>query len=133
MRATHKHLDGYRKEHFQKGSSPLGASYGYFRVRHNKSVLQILSSGKRHELDGGGSWEHVSVSIYPRVDRLPTWEEMCFVKDLFWGPEETVVQFHPPESQYVSMGQVLHLWKPPYGLELPPTCALGPVVTGSKL
>src|SRR5690349_6482303 len=33
---------------------------------------------------GGEGWEHVSISI-PSEDRCPTWEEMCFVKDLFWN------------------------------------------------
>ncbi|WP_456813633.1 MULTISPECIES: DUF7694 domain-containing protein [unclassified Bradyrhizobium] len=45
------------------------------------------------------SWEHVAVST-PR--RCPNWEEMCFVKDLFWNEEECVMQLHPPHSQYVN-------------------------------
>lgn len=37
---------------------------------------------------------------------------MCFVKDLFWTPEECVVQFHPPESDYVNNHRfVLHMWR----------------------
>lgn len=59
--------------------------------------------------DGGG-WEHVSVSTKSRV---PTWEEMCFIKDLFFEDEELVIQFHPPKSRYVNVHpHVLHLWKP---------------------
>ena len=55
-------------------------------------------------------WEHVSVSTKRRV---PNWQEMCFVKDLFWGDEECVVQFHPPKSEYVNCHPYcLHLWKP---------------------
>lgn len=54
-------------------------------------------------------WEHVSVS---REDRCPTWEEMCFVKDIFWREDECVVQFHPPKSAYVNRHlRCLHLWK----------------------
>lgn len=30
----------------------------------------------------GGGWEHVSVCP---ANRTPTWEEMCQVKDIFWG------------------------------------------------
>lgn len=41
----------------------------------------------------GGGWEHVSVSF---ASRCPTWDEMCEVKDIFWTPEECVVQYHPP-------------------------------------
>ena len=59
--------------------------------------------------DGGG-WEHVSVSLH---DRTPTWEEMCRIKELFWGDEDRVVQFHPPRSEYVNNHpHCLHLWRP---------------------
>ena len=56
-----------------------------------------------------GGWKHVSVSL---ARRCPTWEEMCMVKDIFWGEEECVVQFHPPRSEYVNRHPYcLHLWK----------------------
>jgi hypothetical protein len=58
--------------------------------------------------DGMG-WEHVSVS-YP--NRCPTWEEMCFIKELFWEPEDVVIQYHPRESEYVNQHPYcLHLWR----------------------
>ena len=57
----------------------------------------------------GEGWEHVSVSLR---NRCPTWEEMCRVKDIFWGEDECVVQFHPPKSEYVNLHTYcLHLWK----------------------
>ena len=40
----------------------------------------------------GEGWEHVTVNY---KKRMPTWEEMCKVKEMFWNDEETVVQFHP--------------------------------------
>jgi hypothetical protein len=59
--------------------------------------------------DGLG-WEHVSVST---LVRCPTWEEMCFVKALFWDDDDCVVQFHPPKSEYVNHHPYcLHLWRP---------------------
>ena len=65
--------------------------------------------------DGMG-WEHVSVSTY---DRCPTWEEMCYVKRLFWDSEDCAVQYHPPSSVYVNdHPYVLHLWRP-VGVDLP--------------
>lgn len=73
--------------------------------------------------DGMG-WEHVSVSLWkvPGVEpirRTPTWQEMCLVKSAFWGPEDVVVQFHPPESEYQNRHpHVLHLWRP-VGITLP--------------
>lgn len=54
--------------------------------------------------------EHVSVELYAR--RLPTWEEMCEVKDIFWNDEEEVVQIHPKKSEYVNLTEALHLWRP---------------------
>lgn len=71
-------------------------------------------------------WEHVSVSLFKNlfsgnrklrrmatVKRCPTWEEMSYVKDLFWKDDEEVVQFHPPKSEYVNLhNYCLHLWKP---------------------
>ena len=40
-----------------------------------------------------GGWEHVSVSL-PGQSRCPRWDEMCFIKDLFWAEDECVVQYH---------------------------------------
>ena len=55
-------------------------------------------------------WEHVSVSL---AHRIPYWEEMCVIKDLFWDAEDCVVQYHPPKSEYVNTHPyVLHLWRP---------------------
>lgn len=60
-------------------------------------------------------WEHVSVSVAERGGatrpKLPTWGEMCAVKDLFWEPEDVVVQFHPRRSEHVNFAEVLHLWR----------------------
>lgn len=66
--------------------------------------------------DGMG-WDHVSVHARDgRGDgnpRIPTWVEMCYVKDLFFDPEECVVQYHPRRSVYRNAHEhVLHLWRP---------------------
>lgn len=56
-------------------------------------------------------WEHVSVA--PFGNRVPSWEDMCRVKDVFWGEEEEVLQIHPKKSEYVNIKEnCLHLWKP---------------------
>lgn len=63
-------------------------------------------------------WEHVSIS-HRNNRKLPDWETMCKVKDLFWGKDVTVVQFHPAESAYLhgvnGKKNVLHLWRPKDG------------------
>lgn len=57
----------------------------------------------------GGGWDHVSVS-YP--SRTPTWEEMCFVKNLFFLPEEIAVEYHPAKSEYKNLHpHCLHIWR----------------------
>jgi len=79
------------------------------RERGHKTELKVISS------DGGG-WEHVSVST---ETRCPTWDEMNFIKDLFWGDDECVMQLHPPRSDWVNNHQYcLHLWRP-IGAEIP--------------
>lgn len=58
----------------------------------------------------GDGWDHVSVS---REDRCPYWDEMTFIKQKFFKPEECVIQYHPPETEYVNVHpHCLHLWRP---------------------
>jgi hypothetical protein len=68
-------------------------------------------------------WEHVSVST-PK--RCPNWLEMSYVKDLFFDPEEAVMQLHPPQSQYVNHHPFcLHLWRPlQVTIPMPPLIAV---------
>lgn len=70
-------------------------------------------------------WEHVSVSI--SKTRCPSWEMMCYIKSVFWDPEDLVVQYHPPQSQHVNNHKAcLHLWRPlDQTLPLPPSILVG--------
>jgi hypothetical protein len=78
--------------------------------------------------DGEG-WEHVSIHVWENNKyRLPTWTEMCYVKELFWDEEDVVMQLHPKRSEYVNCHPyVLHLWRP-IGQEIPtpPAILVGP-------
>lgn len=67
-------------------------------------------------------WQHVSVSLNNRPGVCPRWEIMCAVKDLFWEPEDAVMQLHPPRSTYRNFALgCLHLWHPlEAALPLPP-------------
>ena len=61
-------------------------------------------------ISDGEGWDHVSVSTSARC---PTWEEMQYVKDAFFGHEEAVMQLHPPQSTYRNHHPYcLHLWRP---------------------
>ena len=72
----------------------------------------IVSDGRCEEdAPAFSGWEHVSVHVmeYGR-QRIPTWKEMCAVKDIFWNDDEWVVQYHPAKDQYVNdHACVLHL------------------------
>lgn len=78
---------------------------------NNGAFVVPLNFGQRVNViasDGEG-WEHVSVS---RTDRVPTWDEMCQVKDIFWDDNDTVVQYHPAKCNYVNNHpNCLHLWR----------------------
>lgn len=74
-------------------------------------------------------WDHVSVSVFKKPARCPTWAEMCFIKDLFWPADEAVMQLHPPQAEYVTFHDwTLHLWRP-QGIDLPrpPHTMVGPM------
>lgn len=94
-----------------------GEKFGVFAARFaatNAGLYMIVTAGDPTEPDTG-EWEHVSVHAKTAKgqERTPNWAEMCWVKNLFWGPEECVVQYHPPASEYVNHHpHVLHLWRP---------------------
>lgn len=56
--------------------------------------------------------EHVSVSPKKQF-RMPSWDDMCVLKDIFFEYEEEAYQIHPKKSEYVNaVENCLHLWKP---------------------
>jgi hypothetical protein len=112
------------------GLMPSDDSYGnngHFQVPLTQRSGAIIMAS-----DGKG-WEHVSVHIAVITDgkqtgtRTPTWDEMCIIKDLFWDKEDWVIQYHPPESQYVNRHpHTLHLWRPVDGqFPTPPKVLVG--------
>jgi hypothetical protein len=54
-----------------------------FLVPFNTAKLAVLASIDTD--DNGIKWEHVSVSL---KNRIPTWQELKFIKMLFWDPED---------------------------------------------
>lgn len=113
--------DRYRVRKGAFGSDETFGNNGAFFVPNpharNGPPLKIIAS------DGEG-WEHVSVRL---PNRCPTWEEMSTVKRLFWGGEDCVLQYHPPESEYVNNHPFcLHLWRPVgVAIPLPPSLMVG--------
>lgn len=109
----------------RKGKLISDASYGNNGAFMIKAVQPI--PGGQHiayfflciASDGEG-WEHVSVSVvHPEMSRTPSWEEMCAIKDIFWEPQDCVVQYHPPKDKYVNQHPFcLHLWRK-IGFDMP--------------
>jgi len=109
----------YRIRRGPRGSDASFGNNGAFYIPGpcGKDLSVVASDGE--------GWQHVSVST---PNRCPNWPEMCFIKGLFWGDDETVIQYHPPRSAYVNYHpHCLHMWKPD-GIEipLPPSLLVGP-------
>ena len=108
----------FRVHDGQMASNAAFGNNGAFilKLKHGQTLFAIAS-------DQWG-WEHVSVS---RRDRCPTWDEMCQVKALFWDGDDCVIQYHPPESEYVNNHpNCLHLWrKVDAAFPLPPSIMVG--------
>lgn len=103
-----------------KIQGPADEMDGAYQIDHPTILnyyFQVIAST-------GMNWDHVSVCLRHRskgqfIERTCTWKEMCFIKDFFFKKEETVVQYHPAESNYVNLHPyVLHLWRPQH-VELP--------------
>lgn len=86
-------------------------------VKKNKTVLRVICSD-------GMYWEHVSVSM---PTRTPSWQNMCFIKDMFWDEDDIIVQFHPAKSDYVDNHKhCLHMWRPvDQPIPMPPSIMVG--------
>lgn len=74
----------------------------------------IYKSGKPYGSviwSNGGGWEHVSIAPFNRR-LVPSWDDMCKLKDMFFHDDEVVVQYHPVKSEYVNnVSNCLHLWR----------------------
>lgn len=121
-------LDKFRLPEYERRITGTAgdSGNGYFKVFVNGRSFFCIASN-------GGGWEHVSVTPHNRRRQTcPTWEEMCEIKDLFFEPEERVVQYHPPKSEYVNMHPYcLHLWRPITGnMPFPPAIFVG--IGGTK-
>lgn len=88
-------------------STAADGNNGAFAISYKPSKVTLFCIAS----DAHG-WDHVSISIM-ESKRCCTWEEMCFIKDLFWSKNECVLQYHPAEEDYVNIHPYcLHLWRP---------------------
>ncbi len=122
MRQDWSHLENARKRTGPYASAE-GEQHGAFYLKRGRTEFIVIASQGMTEIP----WEHVSARAFDyKGERVPSWDEMCWLKDQFWDPEECVVQFHPPRSDYVNNHpNVLHLWKPWGEMPRPPSIAVG--------
>ena len=108
-----RRIERYRVTTGINASDKSYGNNGAFEIPTKKGTLHVIISDQLF-------WDHASVSLN---NRIPTWKETCFIKDLFWELEETVVQYHPAESVYICQHPfVLHLWRPQkVHVPMPPT------------
>lgn len=79
----------------------------------------------------GDGWDHISVSCRKRC---PTWDEMTYVKRLFFKPDEVAYQLHVGVEDHVNFHvNCLHLWRPLCEkIPLPPKGMIGPLVKAQR-
>ena len=102
---------------FKQEKAPLPGVRFYLipYMKNGKKLYYYKVLASEDKVDGF-EWEHVSVALTDHrgkyLKRLPTWDEMTFIKELFWDDQDCVIQIHPPRSEYVNLNPwVLHLWR----------------------
>lgn len=69
-------------------------------------------------------WEHLGVSF---KNKIPSWECMQEMKELFFYDDEECFQLHPKADNYVNNNEyTLHIWRPVEGMkQIPPSILVG--------
>lgn len=76
--------------------------------KNNISGMAVILS--EDTMQDGKKYLHVSCSF---KDRLPTWDDLKEVKNIFIGDEKVAYQVLPRQSEYINlMPYCLHLWSP---------------------
>ena len=90
-----------------------------FPIEYRKGKVKVnqnIDEALHFIFSKGLDWEHLSVSTPVKT---PTWEQMCKMKEIFWGDDEVCMELHPKKEEYVNMHPYcLHIWKP-IGVEIP--------------
>lgn len=119
MKNLHK-LNHYRDTEFelQMYGRSGDSKGGVFRMKFNGQPLAVIASV-------GEGWDHVSVSC---PDRIPTWDEMEYIKRRFFEDDETAMQLHVPPGEHIDCCRnCLHLWRPlDVDIPRPPPIMVGP-------
>ena len=97
------------------------------RHRNNgQFIIDNPGTGRRLliQVSDEAQWDHISVST---PVKCPTWEDMDFIKRLFFRPDEWAMQLHAPEDLHINIHPYcLHIWKPQHvPIPTPPSWMVG--------
>lgn len=69
-------------------------------------------------------WEHLSVSF---KNKIPSWEVMNEMKEMFFKDDEDAFQYHPLKENYINNNEyTLHIWRPlETSIPIPPSILVG--------
>lgn len=84
---------------------------GCFKVYACGSWFRVLADVENHK--PFGLVEHISITPLDKKRKtVPTWKEMCTIKDIFFYDEEECFQYFPRKSEYVNISEYcMHLWR----------------------
>lgn len=100
LRTLYRELED--RPDFEITRTTIDGGMGVFTKGPKKKMTVVWSHA--------AGWEHVSID---GKRRIPDWEEMCELKDMFFKEDECCVQYHPPKSDYVNTAPYcLHIWRP---------------------
>ncbi len=99
---------------------PLDWTYLSF---HSNSILKFfeLPNGARVGVNAfsyhGAIWIHASIS---RPDRLPDYADLCYLKEVVFGPHRVCAQVFEETEHHVNIHpNCLHLWGPNFSSNWP--------------
>ena len=78
---------------------------GAYRIQTKGRAYLVIAS-----IDNGLR-EHISIS-HKNLKIWPTWQELVFIKDIFFKDEEECYQVFPKKSEYVNIrSNCFHIWR----------------------
>ncbi|MDX1429915.1 MAG: hypothetical protein R3282_06490 [Rhodothermales bacterium] len=83
---------------------------GYPLGDHQNGAFHFPQKGLMVIASVGAGWEHVSVS---RKTRVPSYEDMVWIAQVFWSPDDCLMQLRVPDKEHINRhDNVLHWWRP---------------------
>ena len=89
-----KHVKGHLTNIFGKTT---------FLVEKNETKFMVDASK-------GGAQEHVTVLVLGEK-RIPTWHELCSIKDIIFKEEEECYQMFPKKLEYENQSYCMHIYR----------------------